>query len=608
MSDRKIVFYPEEKMILTGEKKTILEASQKAGIAIEATCGGKGTCGKCRVRIQHGAREPLTNVEEKFLSSSDVEKGIALACQCRGYGNLEVFVPEKGNELSRKLSLESKKVLLDTDLRKEYLELQTPHVHDFRSDANRLIDGLKGKQINPLRLDVLSTIPFILRENDFKVTAVLAGNELLAVEAGDTRNKIYGVAFDIGTTTVVGFLLDLCQGLVIGAASRTNKQNSYGADVISRIQFCNEQENGLKCLHEKVLGVINEIINELASQNGIDTETIYQASVVGNTVMAHLFLGLSPTALGKTPFIPVFSSMTVVSADTLRLEINHHAQVIVLPNIAGYVGSDTVAAMLAVGIDKNTDPVMMIDLGTNGEIALACEERLYTCSTAAGPAFEGAHIYHGMRAVKGAIEKVRIDKTVTVDVIGNVAPCGICGSGLIDAVSELVKVGIINNNGRMLSRKELEGKIPEELWCRIRPNGSGQDFVLHYGSTDENDIVLTQLDVRELQMAKAAVRAGAEILLKEAGIQAKDLSRVLLAGAFGSFVRKESILSIGLLPRVDEQIVYSVGNAAGEGAIIALTSENERYHARHLAMKSNHVELSLRPDFHRAFRDACAFM
>ncbi len=608
MSDRKIIFHPEEKTIFMDEKNTVLEASQKAGVAIEATCGGRGTCGKCKVRIQNGEREPLTKVEENFLGSSDVEKGIALACQCRGHGNLEVVVLEKGNGLSRKLILESKTVSLDTVLRKEYLELEKPHAQDFRSDEKRLLDGLKEKEISPLRLDILSLLPFSLRENDFKVTVILAGNELLAVEAGDTRNKIYGVAFDIGTTTVVGFLLDLCQGLVIGAASRTNKQNSYGADVISRIQFCNEQENGLKCLHEKVLGVINEIINELASQNGIDTETIYQASVVGNTVMAHLFLGLSPTALGKTPFIPVFSSMTVVSADTLRLEINHHAQVIVLPNIAGYVGSDTVAAMLAVGIDKNTEPAMMIDLGTNGEIALACEERLYTCSTAAGPAFEGAHIHQGMRAVEGAIEKVCIDKTVIIHVIGDVVPCGICGSGLIDAVSELVKAGIINNNGRMLSRKELEGKIPEELRCRLRPNGSGQDFVLHYGSTDENDIVLTQLDVRELQMAKAAVRAGAEILLKEAGIQAKDLSRVMLAGAFGSFVRKESILSIGLLPRVDEQIIYSVGNAAGEGAIIALTSENERYHAQHLAMKSNHVELSLRPDFHRAFRDACAFM
>ncbi|XCH80122.1 MAG: ASKHA domain-containing protein [Candidatus Dehalobacter alkaniphilus] len=608
MTDRKIVFYPEEKMILTGEKKTILEASQKAGIAIEATCGGKGTCGKCRVRIQHGAREPLTNVEENFLSSSDVEKGIALACQCRGYGNLEVFVPEKGNELSRKLSLESKKVLLDTDLRKEYLELEKPHVHDFRSDANRLIDGLKGKQINPLQLDVLSTIPFILRENDFKVTAVLAGNELLVVEAGDTRNKIYGVALDIGTTTVVGFLLDLCQGLVIGAASRTNKQNSYGADVISRIQFSNEQDNGLKCLQEDVLSVINEIINELTQQNGIDIGSIYQVLVVGNTVMSHLFLGLSPAALGKSPFIPAFSSMTVIPAYALGLEINHRAQVIVLPNIAGYVGSDTVAALLAVKIDKYTGSAMMIDLGTNGEIALACDGRLYTCSTAAGPAFEGAHIYHGMRAVKGAIEKVRIDKTVTVDVIGNVAPCGICGSGLIDAVSELVKAGIINNNGRIMSQKDLDGKIPEELWHRLRPSGSGQDFVLHYGTTDADDIVLTQRDVRELQMAKASVRAGAEILLKEAAIKASDLNAVMLAGAFGSFVRKESILSIGMLPRVDERVVYSVGNAAGEGAILALSSENERNHAQYLARKATHVELSLRADFNRSFRDACAFM
>lgn len=607
MSDRKIIFHPEEKTILADENDTILEASRKAGVVIEAACGGRGTCGKCRVGILHGERELLTEAEENFLSPSDEEKRIALACQCRGYGDLEVFIPQKGNELFRKLPVELKTISPDTDLKKEYLELEKPHLHDLRPDAKRLLDGLQGIQINPLQLDILSSLPAILRRNTFKVTAVLAGNELLAVEAGDTRGKIYGLAFDIGTTTVAGFLLDLSQGQVLGAASRTNSQTAYGADVISRIRFATEQDNGLQCLQENVLSVMNEIINQLVVQNGIDIETIYQVSVVGNTVMSHLFLGLPPAALGKSPFIPVFSSMTVIPAGSLGLEINRRAQVIVLPNIAGYVGSDTTAALLAAGIDENPGPAMMIDLGTNGEIALACEGRLYTCSAAAGPAFEGAHIDQGMRAVVGAIEEVHIDKTVSIRVTGDTAPCGICGSGLIDAVSELVKAGIVNHKGRILPPNGLDGEISQELRRRLRPGQSGQEFVLHYGSNGADDVVLTQRDVRELQVAKAAVRAGAEILLKEAGVRAGDLKALKLAGAFGSFVRKESLLSIGLLPGVDAQVVHSIGNAAGVGALLALSSAKARRQAERLAGKAVHIELSLRPDFSRAFRDACAF-
>lgn len=574
---------------------------------MEGTCGGKGTCGKCRVRIQKGDRGEFTAAEKKHLSPAERDRGMALACQCCGQGDLEIYLPTVRADLSRKTKKQKKKVVVATDLEKIYLELAKPSTRDQRSDERRLLDALGEKVTGPLQVELMRRLPSLLRKAQFKVTAVVAHGEILAVEAGDTTGELYGIAFDIGTTTVVGSLVDFSSGQVLATSSWTNEQNVYGADVISRIQYTVDNPDGLSRLQQVVVEVLNKITGQLVAASGIEAQNIYQVTAVANTTMSHLLLGMPPENLAPSPFVPVFQSQVTLAARELGLRINPGGQTLVLPNVAGYVGSDTVGVMLAASMDQKQKPTLAIDIGTNGEIVLARGEKLFACSTAAGPAFEGAQIRCGMRAAAGAIEAVRIGEEVELDVIGNVPATGICGSGLIDAIAEMLKAGIIDNTGRIVAAEELQGKLSEELVRRVRMTEDGWEFVLSYGESGENDVVLTQKDVRELQLAKGAIRAGAEILLQDAGIAAGELDKVLLAGAFGNYIKKESALKIGLLPQVTIEKVRSIGNAAGDGSLLALASVEQRERAQRLARSVKHIELSTRQEFMEAFMSAMYF-
>ena len=594
---------------VTVEKGTnLLEAAALAGVAVEGNCGGKGTCGKCKVRLLQKSPATPTGVERKLLSEEELAGGWALACQRVAETDMDVEVPEQSDAFRRKilLSEDDREIAVEPAVNKIELTLVPPTVEDQTPDLERLLGGLPGEHRIALSRRLLSELPQILRHEKFTVTAVLAEKGLIAVEPGRTGSRLYGVAFDIGTTTIMGSLHDLNSGKTLSLRAATNPQNIYGADVISRITYAAESPEGLARMQGKVVEALNEIIRGLAAEAGIEKEQIYEATAVGNTTMSHLFLGINPAYLAPAPFIPAYRRPVRVEAAEIGLSINPGGEVVVLPNIAGYVGSDTVGVILATALDQRRRCCAVIDIGTNGELALATGGRILTCSTAAGPAFEGAQIKQGMRAADGAIEAVRIvNGEIQLEVIGNSVPQGICGSGLIDAAAALLKAGVIEPSGRMVDPETTGAHLPPSLRSRLRRGKGGFGFIL--AGEGEKEVVLTQSDLRELQLAKGALYAGLQILLQEAGLTRDDLDEVLLAGAFGSYIRKESAREIGLLPGIPLEKITPVGNAAGRGARAALISRTERARAFALPEQIEHVELSARLDFQKAFIDALSF-
>jgi len=583
-----VTFLPGRVEILVETGTTIREAAIEAGVELEGPCGGKGTCGKCRVRLTRTGEE-------------------VLACRTAVTGDVVVEVPQLEVSLYRKSELSQKDlpVVPDPGIQKAVLQTASPSLETQVADASRLLAAL-GREAD-FRLAALRSLPGAVRAEKGLVTAVLAGDQVLAVEAGDTGSRFYGLAVDIGTTTVVAVLVDLLSGETLAAASATNSQNAFGADVIARIEYAGSHPRGLSQLQHRVVQVINRLIAGLTRMTGVAAEEIYQVAVAGNTTMNHLFLGLDPAALAPSPFIPVATRFAPVAAGELGLAVASFAPVHVLPNIAGYVGGDTAGVIIATGIDREPGIHLAVDIGTNGEMVLAVDGRLLACSAAAGPAFEGAQIRHGMRAAAGAIEGVRVDGDVHLRVIGDVPARGICGSGLVDAVSELLRAGIIDSGGRMMTRDSARG-LPAALRDRLGGDEGGGFFVLaSREDTGGKAVVLTQKDVRELQLAKAAIRAGIEILLAEEGLTAGNIDRVLLAGAFGSYIDKAGALALGLLPPVPPERIVSVGNAAGAGARLAVLSAEARRRAVALAREVRHVELSARPDFQERFIDCLSF-
>jgi uncharacterized 2Fe-2S/4Fe-4S cluster protein (DUF4445 family) len=434
----------------------------------------------------------------------------------------------------------------------------------------------------------------------------------MTVEPGDTTRHLYGVAFDIGTTTVVAYLMDLTSGREIASASDLNPQGAYGEDLISRLSFTQEHPQGLEVLRQEIVALLNRLVEEAAARAGVRKEHIYEATVVGNVVMQHLFLGIDPQGLAAAPYAPVVRAGLSLRAEEVGLELVPQARVHLLPSIAGFVGADMVGVLLTVLPQQSPEIQLIIDLGTNGEIALGSRERLLVCSTAAGPAFEGARIQHGMRSASGAIDRVRIGEDVTCRVIDGGPALGICGSGLIDAVAGLLEQGLIDSSGRLLRDSELPPTVSPKLRHRLKgsaEDGNGPRFVLvpQQLSGTGADIFLTQQDIRELQLAKGAIYAGIQVLKRELGIEDQDICRVLLAGAFGTYVNTANAQRIGLIPPVPRERVQAIGNAAGFGAQIALLSSPERRIAELAARRAEHVRLSGRPDFQDDFLRALHF-
>lgn len=589
--------------------KTIIDAAASVGIAVEGNCGSAGKCGKCKVHVVQGFNPEAERVGEKFFTAEEMDNGWVLACRYTVDRDMTVEVPIQKDAFSRKTKLNSllDNIVINSPVKKVYIEMPKPSIKDQCPDFERIIRALDldiAKQKPNPRL--LSIIPKILRDSKFAVTAVVHGEELMWVEPGDTTGQRYGMVFDIGTTTIVALLINLEDGNIYGAAAGTNPQNVFGADVISRINYVmSEPEKGLAQLHDKVVECLSDLSLRAVAEAGIDKTMVYECTVVGNTTMSQLFAGVDPTYLAPAPFIPGYVHSVEIEGRDLGFDLNPEAKVHLLPNIAGYVGSDTVGVILGTHIHERPGVTVAIDVGTNGEIVVAGKGRILACSTAAGPAFEGAQIKHGMRAAEGAIEAVYLDNaagTCKIEVIGDKKAKGICGSGILDAVAQLYQAGIIDFKGAFNvgeGKEDLAAKIHPELLKRIVKQDDGYEFILSTAeeSAKGRAVVLCQKDIRELQLGKGAIYAGIKVLLGEMGVTLDDVSSVMIAGAFGSYIRESSGLIIGLFPELPNGKIEFIGNAASEGARLALVSQEERQLCEELARKTEYIELSSRMDF-----------
>ncbi len=599
---------------ITVERGTLLrDAIQRLGIAINLPCGGTGKCGKCAVEI-HPAPE-AGPFDRLHLTAEEIGRGMRLACRTRVDRSMSVLISPGIRVLGGKILVDGidRGFDLDPSITKTRVEMPAPTLEDQTPDQQRIarVMGCADGDSPGFDLDLLRELHGRLRESDFRVTVVRSGGRVMDVEPGDTTERRYGMAFDLGTTTVVGAVIDLATGRELSHASRLNPQVIYGEDTISRIRHVLENPGGRNELAEKIRGAVNEIIVEASSSAGVAPNDIYEAVFAGNTAMSHLFLGLDPSGLSQIPFTPVTCAPVDLRADAAGIRIHPRGNLYILPNIAGFVGSDTVGVMLACDYLDPGPSVLAVDVGTNGELALRRDGRMMVCSTAAGPALEGAALSCGMRAANGAVEHVRItDSAVECDVIGDGEPVGLCGSGIIDLLAELLDHGIVDSMGRLLEREELEGNVPPHLLDRIVTLDDQPAFLLHRtaeGNGSSRDVTLTQRDIRQIQLAKGAISAGITLLLGEMGMTLDDLSKILLAGAFGNYIRKRSAQRIGLLPAVPEERIRFVGNAASTGAKMALLSRTVRADADRIRREAKHVELAALPEFMNVFMDHMLF-
>jgi len=622
----KVIFQPSGRRGEVEEGKTLLESAQKLGVDLESICGGKGTCGKCKVRIEEGWFEkdgiesgmshlsPLTDVEKKFIREAD-GPNIRLACACEVRGDVKIFVPEKsraGKQIVRKAAKDIR-IPLDPAVRKYNLELPPPTLHDLsKGDYERVGEALREQYGIPgVEMDfrVLTELQDVLRAGDWKITvSVWKNREVIKVEPGFVET-CFGLAVDVGTTTVAAYLCDMNTGKVLNTESMMNPQVPYGEDVMSRITYAQTTEGGLETMQKAIIDGINELIGKITAdlpKNGAPGgEAVVDLTVVHNTAMHHIFLGLNPRYIGRSPFIPAVQDPLDIKARDLGIRINPASYVHVLPIEAGFVGADNVGVLIAEEPYNSEDIVLVIDIGTNGELLLGNKDAVCSTSCATGPAFEGAQIKFGMRAAPGAIEKVKIDpetKEPRYKVIGKadwhthieqVNAKGICGSAIIDVIAEMFTAGVIDKSGKI--RKDLDTP-------RVRLDADGKpEYVLAWAEETSigQDITVTQGDVRALQLAKGALYAGSKLMMKKMGIERID--RVVLAGAFGSHIDTRSALTLGMFPDCPIEKVSSVGNAAGDGAIMALLNLGKRNEARDRARWVRFVEIAVEPEFEKEF-------
>jgi len=605
-------FQPHGARIDAEPGQTLLEAARAAGVDVEAVCGGRGTCGKCRVLAPEGVSPP-TEAELDRLTPDEIRQGYRLACQAIIVADVNVVVPEE-SRVSR-VSILSEGVeaplRLDPWARRVRLHVPDATLENQTADLDNLRTALQaaGVSFTYPELSALRELPGALRAEDGAVTAVLVRDRLVHLTAGHHAAHALGMAFDIGTTTVVGYLLDLETGKQLSVASLLNPQTGFGDDVVSRIGHAAKAPEHLETLRREIVEAMNTIIARATAQAGVRAADVYAVTVVGNTTMLHLFLGVNPEALARSPYVPAVTDSVCLPARDLGLATWPDALVCTLPNIAGWVGADTTAVILATRLHEHEEPALAIDIGTNGEMALGSRHRLITCSTAAGPAFEGAHLSCGMRAADGAIDAVRFDHELTYHVIGAARPRGVCGSGLVDLVAEMLRSGVIDATGMMQDPDAVRANGSPALADRIGTVGRQRTFELVTASegADGRPVRVTQRDVRELQLAKGAIRAGIEILMDELGITPADVRRVYLAGAFGNYIRPASALAIGLMPHFPRASIVPVGNAAGSGARLALLSRVAFEEATDLVRRVEYLELSGRADFQEHFAEAMIF-
>ncbi len=572
---------------------TLFDAGSWNGVAIDSTCGGHGTCKKCKVRVASGSM-PLSPVDPRAFSPEELKAGWRLACRAEARADLVVEVPPLQTRPKAALAGVGRHVILRPAVQKRYLELTEPTMEDQTPDLDRVFAAMDDVELQA-PLDLLTDLGGTLRTSDWKVTAVLCDDVLIDVEPGDTTARRFALAFDLGTTTVVANLLDLETGLPAAVRSMLNKQQPFGADVITRISAVMMDPEALGTLRLRAHETLAELTAEVCEEAGVEPGEIYEVVVVGNMTMIQLALGIDPEPLSMAPFTIVAQTLPQAKASDFGLAVHPRAPAVLFPALGAYVGPDIVAGVLATGLTLDRRLRLFIDVGTNSEIVLGSSSRALATAAPAGPAFEAAQIRCGMRAGDGAIEGVRIrGDEVELTVIGDVEPVGICGSGLVDAVAELVGAGLLDRSGKFVLG---EGPLAE----RFGKIGEENVFHLYEG------VFLSQRDVRELQFAKASIATGWTILCREFGIEPTEIAQVLLAGSFGSYLSAASAVRIGLVPKLALPRIVSAGNVAGEGAKIAALSVTERHAARAVLDEVDYVELSGRADFNDLFVDQLAF-
>ena len=569
---------------------TLFDGASWNGIAIDSTCGGHGTCKKCKVRVASG-HQALSAVDPRAFSTDELKAGWRLACRAPVSEDLVVAVPPLQTRPKAALAGVGRHVILRPAVQKRYLELSEPTLDDQTSDLERVLAAMDDVELR-VPLDLLRSLGGTLRAADWKVTAVLCDDVLIDVEPGDTSAARHAIAFDLGTTTVVATLLDLETGQPVAVRSMLNAQQPFGADVITRISATMLDPAALGMLQTRAHETLAALTEEVCEEAGVDPAGVYEVVLVGNVTMVSLALGIDPEPLSMAPFTIASRRLPEAAAVDIGVRVHPRAPAVLFPALGAYVGSDIVAGVLATGLTLDRRIRLFIDVGTNSEIVLGSTARTLACAAPAGPAFEAAQIRCGMRAAEGAIEGVKIvDGEVVLTVIGDTEPVGLCGSGLVDAVAELLRAGILDASGRLVQGShERLGKL-------------GEETVFHLADR----VVLTQRDVRELQFAKASIATGWTILCNDLGIEPGDVAQVLLAGSFGSYLTARSAVAIGLVPKLPLARIVSAGNVAGEGAKIAALSVTERANADALIDEVEYVELSGRRDFNDLFIDQLTF-
>jgi uncharacterized 2Fe-2S/4Fe-4S cluster protein (DUF4445 family) len=599
-----IIFEPYGKTAKALIGATILQVAKELGINIRSECGGSGSCGKCKVIIDVPTNvSNLTDAERKHLTTAEIGEGYRLACQTRIIGNLRVMVPPESLLESRRIQTVGveKKVVVNPPLKKFYLILPKPTLNDAKPDLERLLDALTSFMTSTGKLEIdhglLTELSEILRRAYWNVTVIVWDErKIIAMEAGDTINHAFGFAVDVGTSKIAGHLVDLTTGETVAIESIENPQSIYGEDVMTRITFASSSDTNLKTLQKLAVDGINRILNTACNKAHVKPEMVYEVVVAGNTAMHHLLSGIQPKYLGLAPYTPVLKRSLNINAKTLCIKVHRGGIVTFLPVIGGFVGADAVADILATGMDECEELSLLVDIGTNTEIILGNKDDMLCCSCASGPAFEGAHIKYGMKAVTGAIEKVRVHQNFEVEyeTIGGVKPMGLCGSAVIDAIAEMLKNKVIDERGTFK---------PDVKTKRIRRENKNLEFVIAWSEETAigREITVTQKDIREIQLAKAAIQTGCTILMKRKNIKKQRIKRIFIAGAFGSYLNSENARVIGLVPDIPVKRIKFVGNTSVMGAKMALISKEIREKADLISKKVRYLELANDPDFSRQF-------
>jgi len=601
-------FLPDGAEVRVPSGTPIFDAASWNGIAIDSTCGGHGTCKKCKVRIVSG-EVPIGTIDPRAFSTDELRDGWRLACRAGARSDLVVEVPPLQTRPKAALVGVGRHVILRPSVQKRHLVLEEPTLEDQRPDLQRVLDALEDLEPHA-SLELLRSLGGTLRRSHFDVTAVVCDEELIALEPGDTTLRRFAIAFDLGTTTVVATLLDLESGQPAAVASMLNRQQPYGADVITRISATMMDDLALGALQERAHETLATLSTEVCAEAEVDASEVYEITVCGNVTMMQLALGIDPEPLSMAPFVVATHTFPPSRASEFGVAVHPLAPAFVFPSLGAYVGGDIVAGMLATGLTRDRRLRLFIDVGTNSEIALGSVDRVLATAAPAGPAFEAAQIRCGMRAAEGAIEGLKIDvdaDALSLEVIGDVDAIGMCGSGLVDAVAELVRAGLLDNSGRFIPDEDAAALLPA-LAARLTKIGEERVFVLYWrGKDPASSVFLSQRDVRELQFAKASIATGWQILLRELGVEPSEITQVLLAGSFGAYLTPPSAVRIGLVPDLALPRIISAGNVAGEGAKIAALSLRERAEAESILREVEYVELSGREDFNDLFIDQLAF-